>query len=108
MAARDLDVLPHRRGGGRRTSRVVALAVIIMFIIAFINWIIDIVNLNIEARYTLIDDPDNDLDTKFTNAEQVVWHWTSIQAMLYSYMVCSFVAIYVSDAHGSSTEVKYR
>lgn len=58
-----------------------------MFTITFINWILDIVNLNIEARMTLIDDPETDIDTKYENALRIIFHNTAVQAMLYSYMV---------------------
>ena len=67
---------------------MLTLAVVsFMFTVTFINWIIDIVNLNIEARLTLIDNPDVDLGTKYDDALQIVFHWTSIQTMLCSYLV---------------------
>lgn len=58
-----------------------------MFIINIVNWIIDVIHLNIETRLTLIDNPELDLITKYNNALRVTSHWTLIQTVLASYLV---------------------
>ncbi|KAE9401127.1 hypothetical protein BT96DRAFT_856720 [Gymnopus androsaceus JB14] len=61
-------------------------AVVTMYILALILWIIDLVNFVAEARITLIDNSNDDFDTKYSIATSFIFRRAAIQAMLYSYM----------------------
>ncbi|KAI0317173.1 hypothetical protein OF83DRAFT_1059068 [Amylostereum chailletii] len=74
------------RKGFTKISVSILAAITIMFVLATVNWIIDLVNFVSEARMTLVDGPGGDLETKYNNALTRIFHFTSIQAMLYSYM----------------------
>ena len=65
-------------------------AIIIMFLIAAINWFIDIANFIAEARATLLDALDPTavpLSDRFDNMLTGVFRLLGVQAMLYSWMV---------------------
>ena len=61
--------------------------VVLLFLLALIEWIIDCVNAVGEARITLIDNLDGDLSSKYDAALEFIFRRNAIQAMLYSYMV---------------------
>jgi len=74
-------------------------AVVVLFILALIEWIIDCVNTVGEARITLIDDPDGDLESKYNDALEFIFRRNAIQAMIYAYMTVIGDAIIIWRVH---------
>lgn len=73
--------------------------VVLLFVLALIEWIIDCVNTVGEARITLINDPDGDLSSKYGDALEFIFRRNAIQAMLYAYMVRQLVSFYYLCSH---------
>lgn len=64
------------------------LAVVtVMFLMALVLWIIDLVDLVGEARITLIQNPDVDIGTKYGYATDFVLKRAAVEDIIYAYMV---------------------
>ncbi|KAJ6627836.1 hypothetical protein B0H10DRAFT_311242 [Mycena sp. CBHHK59/15] len=61
-------------------------AIVTMFAIAVVLWTLDLANFIMEAKVTLIQDPDVPIDTKVGKALSFIFRLASAQDALYSYM----------------------
>jgi len=75
-------------GKDRRTRSVIItfLAILLMFCIAVVLWILDLANFIMEAKLTLIVDPDLSLDAKLANAQGVMFPLIAAIDALYAYL----------------------
>ncbi|KAI0310773.1 hypothetical protein OF83DRAFT_1252351, partial [Amylostereum chailletii] len=75
-----------RRKGRRPASFITLAAVIVLFLLDAVLWIIDVRNIIIELKITLISDSDDTLEAKYGSAGETVLNLVSVQALLYAYM----------------------
>lgn len=64
-----------------------------MYLLAVALWMIDLVNFVHKPTATLIQNPDDPLDSKVDNAMTFLFHLAAIQDMLYSYMVSGLLLV---------------
>ncbi|KAJ7500283.1 hypothetical protein B0H11DRAFT_2380371 [Mycena galericulata] len=61
-------------------------AILTMFVIAVVLWTLDLANFITEAKVTLVENPNEPIDTKYGNALDFIFRLASAQDALYAYM----------------------
>ncbi|KAJ6588716.1 hypothetical protein B0H19DRAFT_216713 [Mycena capillaripes] len=70
----------------QRSSLLTFLAILTMFLIAVVLWALDLANFIMEAKLTLIVDPDLPLSTRLANARSFMFPLIAAIDALYAYM----------------------
>jgi len=82
-----------------RASLITLTAVIVMYMIALILWVIDLTNFVSEPRNTLINNPNDPLDGKYADALNSIFHLSAVEDALYAYMSLIGDAIIIWRVH---------
>ncbi|KAJ7898147.1 hypothetical protein B0H13DRAFT_2032238 [Mycena leptocephala] len=70
----------------RASGYLLPMTILIMFVMAIVLWTLDLANLIMEAKITLIENSDNPIDAKLHKALAFVFHLEGVQNLLYAYM----------------------
>ena len=79
-------ICSKKRGG--KIALYTWLAVIVMYILGVILWVIDVRNVVAEVKLTLLSNSTDTLDDIYSAAVENILRAASYQTYLYAYMVC--------------------
>lgn len=84
VAVKAVRVLP--RIGRTKVSMTTLGIIIVMFLMAVVLWVLDVVNFIAEATETLINDLDTPINVKLANAKSAIFGRLVVTDLLYAYM----------------------
>ncbi|KAK7001555.1 hypothetical protein R3P38DRAFT_2558902 [Favolaschia claudopus] len=81
-----LLVLRTKLSRGSKAQILTVAALVIMFLIALVLWTLDLANFIMEGKITLIQNPEDGIDTKYARALAFIFRLAAAQDALYAYM----------------------